>query len=75
VHFQDPDARRQLANERFADLAQEARRLPASTADTKAANRSMLTAWLLLAGEAVARATAVASVRVPRMRTRSIARA
>jgi hypothetical protein len=76
VLFQDPDARRQLANERIADLAQEARRVPASTADTKAANRSRLTVWLLLGREAAARATAFASVRVPRvMRTRSIARA
>jgi hypothetical protein len=76
VLFQDPEARRQLANERVADLAQEARSLPASTVDTKTANRSRLTAWLLLAHEAAARATAFASVRVPRvMRTRSIARA
>jgi hypothetical protein len=48
VLYYDPDARRQVASERVADLAQEARRLPQSAADADARSRSRFAAWLLL---------------------------
>jgi hypothetical protein len=47
VLYYDPEAQRQLARERIADLAQEARRLPAS-ADAESRRRSGYTAWLRL---------------------------